>query len=104
MEKLIELEKYSKGKNKITYIMVPSNHPTLKFPLNLEDRVEYIKNNVNKILSKNITFNEKTNSKTQSIELDFKLNSKPISNDIEKLEKLGLKSSGNGLKYSILID
>ena len=30
MNKLIELEKYSKGKNKMTYIMVPSNHP--KFP------------------------------------------------------------------------
>jgi len=103
MNKLIELEKYSKGKNKITYIMVPSNHPTLKFPLNLEDRIEYIKNNANKILSKNINFNEKSDAKTKSIKLEFKLSSKPNSEDIDKLEKLGLES-GDKIKWSILID
>ena len=101
MDKLIELEKYSKGKNKMTYIMVPSNHPTLKFPLNLEDRIDYIKNSVNKILSKNVTFNEKTNSKSQSIELEFKLSTKPVNEDIEQLEKIGFKSSNNNLKWSI---
>jgi hypothetical protein len=102
MNKLIELEKYSKGKNKITYIMVPSNHPTFKFPLNLEDRLEYIKNNVNKILSKNINFIEKIDSKSKSIDLSFKLNSKPNNDDLEKLLKLGLESSNN--KWSIIID
>lgn len=102
-DKLIELEKYSKGKNKMTYIMVPSNHPTLKFPLNLEDRTEYIKSNANKILSKNINFNEKTDPKTKSIELSFKLNSKPNNDDIIKLEKLGLKTK-DMLKWNILID
>jgi len=59
MNKLIELEKYAKGNKKMTYIMIPKNHPTLKFPLNLEDRVEYIKNEVNKILSTNVKFIEK---------------------------------------------
>jgi len=103
MDKLIELEKYSKGKNKITYIMIPSNHPTLKFPLNLEDRIEYIKNNVNKILSKNVVFNQKTNSKNNSIELEFKLTSKPNTIDIEKLINLGLVTNNN-LKWTILID
>ena len=102
MNKLIELEKYSKGKNKITYIMVPSNHPTYKFPLNLEDRLEYIKNNVNKILSKNINFIEKIDSKSKSIDLSFKLSSKPNNDDLEKLEKLGLESANN--KWSIIID
>lgn len=102
-DKLIELEKYSKGKNKMTYIMVPSNHPTLKFPLNLEDRIEYIKTQTNKILSKNITYNEKTDSKAKSIELSFKLQSKPNNEDIEKLEKLGLASKDK-LKWIVLID
>jgi len=102
-DKLIELEKYSKGKNKMTYIMVPSNHPTLKFPLNLEDRMEYIKSNANKILSKNINFNEKIDNKTKSIELSFKLENKPNNEDIEGLEKLGLETKDK-LKWSVLID
>lgn len=102
-DKLIELEKYSKGKNKMTYIMVPSNHPTLKFPLNLEDRIEYIKSNTNKILSKNISFREKTDTKTKSIELSFKLGSKPNNDDIIKLEKLGLETKDK-LKWNVLIN
>jgi len=102
-DKLIELEKYSKGKNKMTYIMVPSNHPTLKFPLNLEDRIEYIKNNTNKILAKSINFKEKINSSDKSIDLSFKLTSKPNGDDIEKLSKLGLETKDK-LKWNILID
>ena len=101
-DKLIELEKYSKGKNKMTYIMVPSNHPTLKFPLNLEDRIEYIKTTTNKILSKNISFKEKTDTKTKSIELSFKLGNKPNNDDITKLEKLGLETKDK-LKWYVMI-
>ena len=44
--KLLELEKYSTGKSKLTYIMIPSDHPLYKFPYNLEDRVEHIKNEI----------------------------------------------------------
>ena len=38
------MEKYSttKDNNKFTYLIVPSNHPIYPFPLNLEDRIEYI--------------------------------------------------------------
>jgi hypothetical protein len=32
----INLEKYNK--NKITYLIIPNNHPTLEFPLNIHDR------------------------------------------------------------------
>ena len=60
-EKLIEHEKYAKGKNKMTYIMIPSNHETLKFPLNIEDRNIYLQNKVNQILSTTIKFNVKEN-------------------------------------------
>ncbi len=41
-EKLLELEKYATGKDKMTYIMVPKNHPLYEFPYNLEDRKDYI--------------------------------------------------------------
>ena len=41
-ERLLELEKYATGKDKMTYIMVPKNHPQYEFPYNLEDRKDYI--------------------------------------------------------------
>lgn len=46
--RLFDLEKYStsKDKNKMTYLIIPSNHPIYKFPLNLEDRVKYIINDI----------------------------------------------------------
>ncbi len=103
MDKLIELEKYSTGNKKMTYIMVPKNHPTLKFPLNLEDRIEYIKKEVNKLLSSNIKFNEKVSNKNKQIELSFKLSTKPNKNELNKLEALDLESSDK-LKWSIIID
>ena len=103
MTKLIELEKYSTGKNKMTYIIVPKNHPKLKFPLNLEDRVQYLKNQVNKILSKNIKFNEKTNSKNKTIELSFKLESKLNKDDTEQLIHLDFEQSKDKLSWNIII-
>jgi hypothetical protein len=41
---LLFLEKYStfKNKNKMTYVIIPKNHPTFAFPYNLEDRAKYI--------------------------------------------------------------
>ena len=51
-KRLLFLEKYSstEKKNKLTYVIIPFNHPVYKFPYNLEDRVEYIINNIkNKI-------------------------------------------------------
>lgn len=45
-----DLEKYStsKDKNKMTYLIIPTNHPDPKytFPLNLEDRVKQILNDI----------------------------------------------------------
>ena len=93
MKKLIELEKYSKGKDKMTYIMIPSNHPKYLFPLNIEDRVEYIKNKVSNILNQKIFFKELVNSKKKSIALSFKLSTKPSVDDIYKLENIYNKES-----------
>lgn len=63
--KMLELEKYSTGTNKKTYMMIPANHPTFPFPYNLEDRLDHIKkyikelNNKIEIESKKITKNDK---------------------------------------------
>jgi len=101
MTKFIELEKYSTGKNKITYIMIPKNHPTLKFPLNLEDRVNYLKNQVDKILLSKIKFTEKNKDKT--ITLTFKLDKKPTKHEINQLENIDFTSKDN-LVWTIIID
>jgi superfamily II DNA or RNA helicase len=45
--KLLELERNSVGDKKMTYIKIPANHPTYRFPYNLEDRRIYIKSKIN---------------------------------------------------------
>ena len=45
-DKMYDLEKYSLGNAKLTYLIVPYNHPIIPFPLNLEDRVAHIINNI----------------------------------------------------------
>ena len=59
-DKMLELEKYGTDKkgDKLTYIIIPANHPTYKFPYNLEDRVQYI---IDK-LTDHIKFNIKINT------------------------------------------
>jgi hypothetical protein len=42
LDRLIFLEKYSTGKEKKTYLIIPVNHPLYPFPLNLEDRKDQI--------------------------------------------------------------
>lgn len=66
-EKMLYLEKYSAGKNKMTYIMIPANHPQYKFPYNLEDRVEYIIDKIKSQIKYKINLNvipEKTKDGT----------------------------------------
>jgi hypothetical protein len=41
-ERLYMLEKFSRGDKKKRYLITPANHPTIPFPLNLEDRAKYI--------------------------------------------------------------
>lgn len=68
-ERLLHLEKYStdKDKNKFTYIMIPKNHPTYTFPYNLEDRIEYIKQQITTHIKfkLNINVNKKCDKKTK---------------------------------------
>jgi len=41
-DRLFTLEKYKPGSEKITYLIIPANHPTIPFPLNLDDRIDEI--------------------------------------------------------------
>jgi hypothetical protein len=96
-DKLLYLEKFSTNKdgNKLTYVMIPENHPVYPFPLNLEDRVVYIKKKINKIVERDIDF--KVSKKKDSYEITFK-NEKVISSNSEIkdiIEKLGAKLNGN---------
>lgn len=58
--RLFDLEKYStsKLKNKKTYMIIPLNHPTIPFPLNLEDRTKYILDEIQKKSRLNINDNK----------------------------------------------
>jgi superfamily II DNA or RNA helicase len=55
-DKLYDLEKYSTNadKNKLSYLIIPSNHPSIPFPLNLEDRIKNIINSIQKETKTNI--------------------------------------------------
>ena len=58
-DRLLLLEKYSlnENKNKLTYIIIPSNHPNYKFPLNIEDRIINIQKKTQNKIPFNIKFN-----------------------------------------------
>jgi len=110
--KLLYLEKYStkKDNNKITYVMVPANHPTLPFPFNLEDRIKNRIDAINllaerevEVKTKKIKGGEFLSRKSDdliSYELTFKnekfINQNP---DVKKgFEKLGCNLDGNEWK------
>lgn len=64
-DKLLFLEKYGTIKNndKFTYVMVPKNHSTFKFPYNLEDRKDYIINGLKKEFGDNVNIIVNENKK-----------------------------------------
>jgi len=96
-DKLLYLEKYSTNKdgNKLTYVMIPENHPIYTFPYNLEDRVVYIKKKINKIIERDIDF--KVFKEKDGYKITFKNEKVIISNSEikETIEKLGAKLNGN---------
>ena len=55
-DKLLYLEKYSTTKdgNKMTYMMIPVDHPTYPFPYNLEDRIKNYIKQINKASGRTI--------------------------------------------------
>ena len=98
-DKLLFLEKYSTTKdgNKITYMMIPLNHPIYPFPYNLEDRIKYKMKQINKIADRPVdilTKKQKDKKDNAIYELSFK-NDKYFKESIIELEKLGFKLKDN---------
>jgi hypothetical protein len=98
-DKLLYLEKYATTKdgNKITYVMVPINHPKYPFPYNLEDRIKYNIKEVNKIIGKTVdVLTKKQKDKNNQIiyELSF-TNDKFMKDKNSELEKLSFKLDKN---------
>jgi superfamily II DNA or RNA helicase len=56
---MIEKEKEQTGDKKKTYVMIPRNHPTLQFPLNLEDRFDFIKEEIKKKIPEKLSITKK---------------------------------------------
>jgi hypothetical protein len=81
-QSLIYFEKYNK--ENITYLIIPYNHPTLEFPLNIHDRKDTI---LNKLKEDNFKVNVDT-SKNKYI-LSVK------SDNEDKLRLLGFKKEGS---------
>lgn len=103
-------EKYSLGKDKMTYFIVPANHPDQKkypFPLNLQDRVQFIKDKIKEKIKFKLDMNvenvktkvDNQNVTTYIIKInnDAKLNSFR-----EFLEQLGFNLERN--KWILNID
>jgi len=105
-DKMLLLEKYSTGKEKVTYVMIPENHPQYKFPYNLEDRVDFI---IKKIkaeipLKLDITTKNKKNGSEKGISsfyIHIK-NSAKLSEYNDILKKLEAEKSGD--EWIIKID
>jgi hypothetical protein len=98
-DKLILLEKYSvsNNKNKITYIMIPKNHPTIPFPLNLEDRIKYIIKNINQIVGRKVDIIVKKHKDKEDLltyELTF-INDKFVTEHKLQIEKIGFTINNN---------
>jgi DNA polymerase III delta prime subunit len=96
-DKLLYLEKYStsKDKNKITYMMIPKDHPIYEFPYNLEDRIKDRINTINKMAGRNININViKNKDKEISYTLTF-INDKFLKEIENKLLNLGCELNKN---------
>jgi len=98
--KLLLLEKYSTSDNKkITYMMVPKNHPTLPFPFNLQDRIKYTIEIINNIMGYSVDILVKKH-KDIYYELEFTDNTNAQKHKNEII-KLGFNILNNKWKLTI---
>lgn len=100
-EKLYELEKYSN--DGFTYLIIPCNHPTIPFPLNLKDRIEFIKDRLKERIKDNLIINVESNKKDNKkfYKMILKKNDK-LNDNIEFIKELGFEEKGNS--YEKIID
>lgn len=102
-DKLLLLEKYSSGKDKKTYLIIPSNHPKIPFPLNLEDRVTDRVDKIKKEIGSKINIDKNKIKKSSgpekgmpSFELKIKDDDK-VKEHQEFLKKMGFVKQGKDL-------
>ena len=110
-DKLLHLEKYATtaNKNKVTYVMIPFDHPTYKFPFNLEDRLKYKITMLKKLINREIdyktikgkdgTFMGEKNLPSYVIEFSDNKYTQAVKKD---LEKEGFELSKN--KWRLIVD
>lgn len=98
-DKLYDLEKYSN--DGLTYLIIPSNHPVIPFPLNLKDRVEFIKQKINKKFD-NVIINvsSKVENKKKFYIITIKKN-KEVNNQYEFLKELGFTENKDSYEMNI---
>ncbi len=104
-EKLLFLEKYSTGKNNKTYTIIPFNHNNFIFPLNLEDRIRYVRDKFNTYEKSKTNFNiskknngiflNKRDKSLASYEVSFTFKDKITKNSEELLDKYSFIKKGN---------
>jgi DNA polymerase III delta prime subunit len=89
-DKLLYLEKYgtSKDGNKITYVIIPKNHPIYPFPFNLEDRIKDRINQINKLAERKVDIIVKKSDKKYNLSFN---NDKFLHELEKKLKELGCK-------------
>jgi superfamily II DNA or RNA helicase len=85
-ERLLYLEKYSE--DNFTYMIIPINHPDYEYPYNLLDRIEYYKQEINKLIDISDYIVDKL--KDKSYNLKFK-NESAFDKYINNIKKLGFK-------------
>lgn len=90
---LLEKEKYQveiKGHKKMTYIMIPANHPKYPFPYNLEDRVEYRKRQIKEKVIGKVDINVKMSKKGDKVAYKMEIkNSDALEKESKFLASLG---------------
>ena len=95
-EKLLYLEKYSTTEdgNKMTFMMIPFNHPIYEFPYNLQDRLKYIMEKINILLKQKIDFKTIKNKSEIFYTLTFK-NEKFMIENKSDISKIGFILNDN---------
>tara|TARA_B100000902_G_scaffold399803_1_gene472648 strand:+ start:1427 stop:4801 length:3375 start_codon:yes stop_codon:yes gene_type:complete len=111
-DQLLFMEKFSTGKDNMTYMMIPYNHPVYIFPLNLEDRIRYVEAKFNKLQNSKIkfnykkggngTFNGKKDKKLATYEVSFSYSEKIKKETDELLKKYNFNNKGN--KWTALFE
>ena len=113
-DRLLFLEKFStkKDNNKYVYMIIPFNHPKYQFPLNLEDRIEYIIEQLQAKISislsykseniKNGIFEDVRNKNFAKYNLQLTNKTEDLLEYSELLKKIGFNHENN--KWIIIIE